>query len=267
MAKFFHTKSDAEAKSLSVYILLLTVFFMPYGKIIPVSITALLVSLIGFSSAPAFAQETEIDPTANITGLETGPELNSTSTELPILEKISDKGIYNVQLKWVQSQVNPEDGIDIELVFLNASAPEATAETIPQLESNLSGFSQNESAGFNVPGAIQSPLAVESYDLAVYTDDGTELWKKAGLFASGGMDGERIVYEGSYTGPVTIEVTNIIPGWAVPDETSTAGEDLVDSVTFTATVVPEFPLLAALPLVAGIAGVLSFMRLRAGRHQ
>jgi hypothetical protein len=63
----------------------------------------------------------------------------------------------------------------------------------------------------------------------------------------------------NYTGPVTVEVTNIQPGWNV-GETATA-EDMTDSVKFSATIAPEFPV-AAVMLAAGIAGTLAILRWR-----
>jgi hypothetical protein len=72
----------------------------------------------------------------------------------------------------------------------------------------------------------------------------------------GGTPGERVLV-GNYTGPVTIEITDIRPG----DATTTAAEADTDSVKFSASIVPEFPLIS-IPVIAAIATVVAVMRLR-----
>lgn len=73
----------------------------------------------------------------------TTTQLNSTSTNLPILTKTSDKGIYKVQLRWssppgIQSPNSlPKNGFTMEILFLNATAPE------PTNNANQSAFSHN----------------------------------------------------------------------------------------------------------------------------
>ena len=152
-----------------------------------------------------------------------------------------------------QVLLNPESAFDLQLVFLNASAPNAT---LPQAESNFTG--SGSEAGSTVPDIVDSPLPVKSYDIAIYSNDGKVLWQKTNQPGEGGRPGQRIEFEGNYTGPVTIKVTNIKPGW----ETATASEDLTDSVTFTATVVPEFPAIAVLPLAIGVFAVIVAFRLK-----
>lgn len=49
-------------------------------------------------------------------------QLNATSTDVPVLEQISEKGIYRVELKWPQPISDVEDALQIEIVFNNASA-------------------------------------------------------------------------------------------------------------------------------------------------
>lgn len=223
----------------------------------------------------AFAQENASDalePEATLTENVSNAELNSTSSDIPILEQVSDKGIYKVQLRWPTVVVDSQNAIQIELVFLNASAPEPSSATIPQREGNATG--SGTEAGLTVPGSeteeplptpIEPTLPVESYDITVYTSDGAELWKQVDQPGAGGRGTQRLML-GNYTGPVTIEITDIRPGFDVGETATAAGEDMTDSVTFSATVVPEFPAIAVLPLAIGIAAaiVISF-RLRAGR--
>ncbi|HKZ61118.1 MAG TPA: hypothetical protein VJZ68_01705 [Nitrososphaera sp.] len=54
-------------------------------------------------------------------------------------------------------------------------------------------------------------LTVENYDIAIYADDGRELWEKVGQPGHGGRARQRIDFEGNYTGPVTICITDIRP--------------------------------------------------------
>ncbi|MFL6510675.1 MAG: hypothetical protein ACJ700_05755, partial [Nitrososphaera sp.] len=47
-------------------------------------------------------------------------QLNTTSTDVPVLEQISEKGIYRVQLKWPQTISDVEHALQVEIVFNNA---------------------------------------------------------------------------------------------------------------------------------------------------
>jgi hypothetical protein len=222
----------------------------------------------------AFAQENASDalePEATLTEDVNNAELNSTSSDIPVLEQESDKGIYKVQLRWPTVVVDPQDAIQIELVFLNASAPEPSSATVPQREGNATG--SGTEAGLTVPGSetdeplptpIEHTLPIESYDIAVYSSDGAELWKQVDQPGAGGRGTQRLTL-GNYTGPVTIEVTDIKPAFEVRG-TTTASGDMIDSVTFNVTVVPEFPAIAVLPLAIGIAAaIMTAHRLRPGR--
>ena len=172
---------------------------------------------------------------------------------------MSEKGIYLVQFRWPQVTLNEQGAWQIELVFLNASSPSPTPENFPQRETNASGASVSGSSGFTDPGIIETTLPVESYDIALYDEGGNVLWEKADQPGIGGRGTQRIELESNYTGPVTINITDIRPGWE--SETQTA-EDLTDSVSFTATIVPEFPIVAAI-MAGGIAASIAAARLRA----
>jgi hypothetical protein len=207
---------------------------------------------------PAFGQE-EIEPRATLkNGTQDDPALNATGTEEPILEELSDKGIYRVQFRWPQVTLNEQGAWQVEIVFLNASAPEPTAQNIPQTETNTTGASTPNASGFNDPGIVENTLAVESYDIAIYDPAGSVLWEQADQPGLGGRGTQRVDI-GNYTGPVTVNITDIRPGWELGD-TATA-EDMTDSVSFSATVVPEFPVIAAV-LAGGVAAGIGAARLR-----
>jgi hypothetical protein len=201
---------------------------------------------------PAFAQETD-DPT------QFNFQPNQTSGE-PILEQVSDKGIYRVLFKWPTPVVSPEESISVEIVFLKASAPQPTSENIPETETNDTGASEKGSSGYNVPGSIESTLPVESYDIAIYTSDGNELFRALDQPGQSGRGTQQIQLEGNYTGPVTIELSDIKPGW---ESGKLAGEDLTDSLTIAAAVIPEFPIyLIGLVIASMIGAAVVFTRFK-----
>lgn len=201
--------------------------------------------------SPAFAQEPD-----NSTQYQF--QANQTSGE-PILEQVSGKGIYRVLFRWPTQVLNQESGLEVEIVFLNASAPAPTSENIPQTETNYTGASTPNASGFNVPGSIESTLPVESYDIAIYDSNGNELFKRVDQPGLSGRGAQNFELEANHTGPVTIAITDIRPGW---DSDKAAGEDQIDSVTFSTAVVPEFPLYLLGTLAAAIATVMAMTRTR-----
>ena len=227
-------------------------------------IFAKLVVAVGFCVfafpllVPAMASE-EPEPRTVINDEGNNPSLNSTGSgsELPLLEKVSDNGTYLVQLAWPTLPLNPDNAFDLQVFFLNASDPRGINGTAAQPETNFTG--SGTEMGGTVPETMQSVIDVESYDITIYSDDGSVLWQKLDQPGVGGSGGERVVI-GNYTGPVTIDITDIRPG----SETATAAGGMTDSVSFAASVVPEFPLVA-IPLVASIAAVLLVLRTRVAR--
>lgn len=217
--------------------------------------------VLSFSPIPALATE-ELEPRAVIEDDDNNPSLNSTGSgsDIPLIEKVSDNGTYLVQLAWPQLPLNPDNAFDLQVNFLNASAPRGTNETVPQAETNFTG--SGSEAGGTVPSTQQNFLDVDSYDITIYSDDGSVLWQKMDQPGTGGSPGERVLI-GNYTGPVTIDITDIRPGGGVGDSTTTAGDVKTDSVEFTATVVPEFPL-AMIPLIAAVAGIVVILRIKIG---
>jgi hypothetical protein len=102
-------------------------------------------------------------------------------------------------------------------------------------------------------------MHVESYDMAIFTPDGRKLWEQLDQPGQGGRATQRIELDSNYTGPVTVHVSDIRPGGA-GNETGTAA-DMADSVTFTVTIVPEFPLVTVL-LAIGIIATIAVQRRR-----
>jgi hypothetical protein len=161
-----------------------------------------------------------------------------------ILEKISDKGNYRVQIMWnaltsqggsavpsgnaKPSPTIPKQGFEMEVDFLNASAPLPTGKTVPQKESGIKsespvGASVNQ---MPTPSIIQTTVPIDSYDITIYSDHGQELWKKLNQPVTAGRGVQRVIFENSnYTGGITIQITNIKSGDIPPN-----------AVTFTAKV-------------------------------
>jgi hypothetical protein len=200
------------------------------------------------SSSSSFAQE------------DNSTQLNTTSTDIPVLEQLSEKGNYRVQLKWPQTVDDAQNALQIEIVFVNASSPSPTNNTIPEREGNATG--SGTEAGLTVPETIgDEPEAVESYDMILYTPDGNKLWEKLDQPGQGGRATQRIVLENDYRGPVTIQISDIRPGGGNVGETAMAGDN-TDSVTFTATIVPEFPVATVLLAVGITATIVALGRRR-----
>jgi hypothetical protein len=203
--------------------------------LLPLSVMALVI--------PAFAQGSDNRTQYDI-------QANSTSGE-PVLEQISEKGIYKVLFKWPTQISNQEGGIDVEIVFLNASAPTST-------ETNRTGINTPATTGSNET-TVEPTLSVKSYDMTIFSGNGKEIWKKVDQPGLGGRGAQTLQFEGNYTGPISIEISNIKPGWDTGG--STNENEMIDSVKFMATVVPEFPLVVLL-LAGGMAAVVALVRTR-----
>jgi hypothetical protein len=161
-----------------------------------------------------------------------------------VLEKVSDKGSYRVQIMWNQlgsqnasaipsgnatsSPAIPKQGFDMEIDFLNASAPLPSGKTVPQKESRIRsespvGASANQ---MPTPSIIKTTVPIDSYDITIYSDHGQELWKKLNQPVTAGRGVQRVVFEDTnYTGGITIQIKNIKSGNIPPN-----------AVTFTARV-------------------------------
>jgi hypothetical protein len=243
----FFTKKD---DSLSVLI---------YG----LSLGILLLTFTGSLFLSASAQQTlgtqseekALEPPGNISSNNDRNDtiLNTTSTNLPVLQKLSDMGNYIVQIRWGQDPtLLAASGFDMELVFLNASEPEATSQTFPQKETNLTGQSTLGSSFFTDPSIVQRMVPIESYDMTIYSDSGKELWKKADQPVHAGRAYERVTFQNPYTGGITIQINNIKSGGSMGgtiggalsgsnENKTTDGRSSTDSVKFTARVVENNP--------------------------
>lgn len=218
----------------------------------------------------AFGQELEPPSTLN-NATEDDPQLDATGTESPVIEQMSEKGLYLVQLRWPQVTLNEQGAWQIELVFLNGSSPRPNTTNFPQTETNTTGQSTPGASGFtdtpegaNYTGStlIETTLPIESYDIAIYDQEGNLLWEQMDQPGLGGRGTQRIDLEGNnYTGPVTVNITDIRPGWDVGGSGTTTAEDMTDSVSFSTTIVPEFPLAAAV-LAGGVAAGIAIARIR-----
>jgi hypothetical protein len=231
-----------------------------------------------FVFLPAFAQDIEDDPVtedpARLNGADEGqPRLDAIDSDIPMLENVSERGIFKVQLRWPEVPLNPDGAFQVQAVFLNASAPDPSPESIPQERTNLSGQSPTDAGMFVIPEALERRVPVTSYDMTILSAEGEELWKEVNRPGTGGAAEERIILDEEYYGPVTIVIDNIIPGWDVASSIEdddpilpSRGEEIRDSVTFTARVIPEFPLFVMLPLVVGISLMVLATRIRS-RHR
>jgi len=199
-----------------------------YYLLIPFALFA-IATLLASSFHSSFAQQQS--QVSNTT------ELNTTSTSIPVLEQVSEKGIYRVQLKWPQVGPDAQHALQVEIDFLNATSPVGTNATVPHSESNFSRGSGTRT-GLTVPNILDSPLAVKSYDMIVSSSDGKELWKKTDQPGLGGRGTQRIILNTNYTGPVTIDIKNIQPGWDTGGTTiASSANNMTDSVKFNATIV------------------------------
>jgi hypothetical protein len=178
----------------------------------------------------------------------------STKSQPPITTKISEKGIYQVQLTFISTlpiqspTLLPKNGFQMEIDFLNASASAPTNKTIPQKESAIKGES---SLGMpaSQPNIIQRLVPVDSFDMTIYSSSGKVLWNKTNQAVTAGRATETISLNGNYTGPITILINNIkssnimtgsvttplsTPTPANTTKPSTAGKGTtIDSVRFT----------------------------------
>ena len=179
------------------------------------------VGLLIILAYPVYAQdsqgreneEKQLEPPGNVSVPSNQEDivLNTTSTNIPVIEQLSDKGTYKVQLRWGQPpSLLPENGFDMEIVFLNASAPPASPQTFPMTETNETGGPTTMGAtGYTNPSLIERMVPIKSYDIAVYSDDGRELWKKENQAVQGGRAYERVTLEKPYTGNITVSIFNI----------------------------------------------------------
>ena len=163
--------------------------------------------------------------------------LSNIGLSSPLIQKISDKGIYNVTIKSGQSAI--PSGLNFEIVFLNASSPNLDA-TPSGAESNVT-LDSPTARGLTVPSVIEHVIPVKSFDIRVTSSDGQELLKKVNEIPRGGRILENIDLN-NYVGNITINLDNIVPDSSVNDTIKKQPEmanqtDVRDSVKIDGQVV------------------------------
>jgi hypothetical protein len=138
--------------------------------------------------------------------------LTNIGLSTPVIQKISDKGIYNVTIKTGQSAL--PSGLNFEIVFLNASSPNLSAAP-PGAETNTS-LDKEMAVGLTVPSVIERVIPVKSFDIRITSPDGEELFNKTNEIPRGGRILENVNLN-NYTGNITISLDNILPDSAIND--------------------------------------------------
>ena len=217
-------------------------FIIPLRQLKSIRLLIIITSLFSLTSAIILAQSNNNYTFAlsnnNTNSSKTSglvQSANNSNSTIPIMTKISNNGIYRVQLKWsnptsMQSPNIPANrGFDMEVLFLNASAPPASAKTVPQTETNVSG--EGREVGFNQPEILQRLMPVDSYDISIYDNKGHVLWNKTNEMPRAGSGFERITFSKPYKGDITIQINNIKSATAAATRGSTT-----DSVKFATKV-------------------------------
>jgi hypothetical protein len=206
-------------------------------------ISALIILSIGFLFQPLVLgqnsfTDTKHDILKSNNGYGFAASFQQVATNIgqsPMITNISSNGNYKVQLSWnspIPIQSIPKSGFSPSITFLNASAPPATSNTIPNRAAQAGVTTMGGSGTqYNVPGAIQRLASVSSFDMTIYDNHGKVLWNKANQSVTGGKSSglDQVVFPNGYTGNITILIHNIKPGLDNPHKVS-------DTVKFSAKV-------------------------------
>ena len=111
-------------------------------------------------------------------------------------------------IKSGQSSIS--SGLNMEIVFLDKTSPYLRALP-PNAESNISSTEHNKSSGLVIPSIIERTLPVKSYDIAINSGDGQEIWKKTNQIPQWGRGPQSIVLDNYDIGNITISISNIVP--------------------------------------------------------
>jgi hypothetical protein len=122
-------------------------------------------------------------------------------------EKTSENGNLLIQLK--SSLTQDLSNFPLEIVFLNATLPKQTPQTVPNIESNNTGDTFS-STGLSVPSTLERVVPIQSYDIIIYDANGKELWKQTSQPATEGRANLNVEF-GDYKGKLTIVIDKIIP--------------------------------------------------------
>ena len=189
-----------------------------------------VIILASFTANLSFAQLSVENPTDK-------KDLTEIGLSSPLIQKISDKGIYNITLKSAQSLFS--SGLNFEIVFLNASS--RNMNTPPSgAESNTTADTLS-ATGLTIPSVVEHIIPVKSFDVAITSNDGKELVKKTDEIPRGGRILENVNLNG-YTGNITISLYNIVPDSDITDiikkQLKVSNETaIVDSAKFQTEVV------------------------------
>lgn len=148
------------------------------------------------SAASVLAQQYTAPPQGNSNATTSNFSSSSNTTKLsnpnsaPV-SKISDKGIYNVQLKWSSSSPNQspssvsKQGFTLELLFQNSSSPVGTG------------------------GYPQRVVPVDSFNMTIYGNHGKVLWSKTNEPVTAGKAVETVNFTKGFGGDITILINDI----------------------------------------------------------
>ena len=184
-----------------------------------------------FTTNVALAQLNEDNPSEK-------KALANVGLSSPLIQKISDKGIFNITIKSGQSSI--PSGLNFEIVFLNGSSPNLEA-TPSGAESNAT-LDSPTATGLTVPSVIEHVVPVKSFDIRVTSNDGQELLKKVNEIPRGGRILENVNLN-NYIGNITINLDNFVPDVSVNDTIKKQSEmaanqtDVRDSVKIDGLVV------------------------------
>lgn len=139
---------------------------------------------------------------------------NNATNQPQIIDNISSKGIYKVQIEWrrpltSQSPEVSKNGFGLEVRFLNGTAQSATSKNIPNKRAESGVTTMGVGTQYRVPGAIERLMPVNSYDLTVYDNHGNILWNKMNQYVSAGIGLEQVVLPNGYSGEIHILIHNI----------------------------------------------------------
>jgi hypothetical protein len=164
-----------------------------------------IITLASFTANLSFAQLSVDNPTDK-------KALKEIGLSSPLIQKISDKGIYNITLKSGQSPFS--SGLNFEIVFLNASS--RNMNTPPSGAESNTTTDTPSATGLTIPSVVEHVIPVKSFDVAITSNDGKELVKKIDEIPRGGRILENVNLNG-YTGNITISLYNIVPDSDITD--------------------------------------------------
>lgn len=145
-----------------------------------------------------------------------GTGTNNLTNQPQMMTNISEQGTYRVEIQWHSPQstpaaVSPKNGFQLEIRFLNGTAPSGTSKSVPQKELQSTETASTVGVGtqYTVPGSIERLIPISNYDLTIFDNHGGVLWHKANQTTSAGIGQEQIVLPNQYTGRIHILINNI----------------------------------------------------------